>query len=271
MYTICLFSYGRVSTAHARRISAFILYRHGPKTLARPSIAFSGETAGIRGSIPGRQNAVYFSSKDSDPGKGKKTQKSKEYKVNPNIDQSNTDKLAAAFDDLAKQEGFDNSMAFYADDETFEDDFIYDDSVNDDSAVERELNPHDFVVNDFEEVDGNDGGGDDNFLDFGPGENQDRAEQSMEERIAAARRDMDLGRISVSDDLDSFARDATSAELRRLGYKREANPFGNDETPRKEKFTLVSNAMSCSACGADFQCSNDHRPGYLPPTSSPHK
>jgi hypothetical protein len=243
-------------------MAAFVLARHGPRTVARPSIAFSGETGGIHASTPGRQNVVCFSSKNSNPGKGKKSEKSKKYKVNPNIVQSNMDKLAAAFDDLAKQEGFDDSMAFYADGETFEDDFTYDDSVKEDADVEGEMNPNDFVVDDFEKVDAN---GNDDFLDFGTDENHDSAEQSMEERIAAARRDMDLGRISVSGDLDSFARDATSAELRRLGYKREANPFGNDETPRKEKFTLISNAMSCSACGADFQCSNDHRPGYLPP------
>jgi len=43
------------------------------------------------------------------------------------------------------------------------------------------------------------------------------------------------------------------------------NPFGNDETPRKEGFKLITNAMTCSGCGSDFQCRNDNRPGYLPP------
>lgn len=266
MHATLLFSNGRVSATQARRLSAFVLSRHGSRTSIRPSIAFSGERTGSRDSsiLPsGRQSALCFSSKGSNQGKGKKSSKAKKYKVNPNVNQSNIDKLAAEFNELAKKEGFDDSMAYFADASTFEDDFVYDEKIE----VDGELNPDDFDVSDFEEMDGGGGevDGDDDFLDFGSAEDDNSAEQSMEARIAAARRDTDLGRVSVSDDLDSFARDATSAELKRLGFKREANPFGNDETPRKKEIILITNAMTCSACGADFQCSNDRRPGYLPP------
>jgi len=196
------------------------------------------------------------SSKGPNQGKGDK-KKSKKWKINPNIKQENLDKLTAAFDDIARKEGFDDSTAYFADDATFEDDFVYDKEETD-----MDLNPDDFDVRDFE-VDGDD---DDEFLDFGSDDEQDDGpELSMEARIAAAKRDMDLGRVSVPDKLDKFAENVSQTDLKRLGFKREANPFGNDETPRKETFTLISNAMSCSACGADFQCSNEQRPGYLPP------
>jgi hypothetical protein len=87
----------------------------------------------------------------------------------------------------------------------------------------------------------------------------------MEERIAAAQRDMDLGTISVPKGLDKFSDVATFDQLKKLGYKREVNPFGNDETPRKEQFKLTANALTCSACGSDFQSQRETKPGYLPP------
>ena len=179
----------------------------------------------------------------------KKKKKTKKWKVNPNINQENLDKLTAAFDELARKEGFDESTAYFADDKTFEDDFDYDTK-----DVDLELNPDDFDVSDFQ-------ADDDDYIDFGSDDREDGPELSMDARIAAAKRDMDLGRVSVPDELDNVSQ----ADLKRLGFKREANPFGSDETPRKDKFTLITNAMSCSACGADFQCNNEQRPGYLPP------
>lgn len=188
----------------------------------------------------------------------RKRQKSKKFTVVDQVSQINVDKLAAAFDELATKDGFDSSMSFYADDETFEDDF----------------------EDDFDDEDGDDND-DDDYLDFGDrnesfesrGEGNSNQEDlmddmdndSMESRIAAARRDMDQGRISVPKELDDFANDLNAAELKRLGFRREANPFGNDETPRKEQFALITDAMKCSACGSDFQSSSDQRPGYLPP------
>ena len=278
LHATLLFSNGRVSTIHAWRLSGFVPSRRGSRTCTRHFIAFSGEKPKNHvSSIPltGRHcYSVRFSSKGSNQGKEKKSNKSKKYKINPNIQQSNLDKLAAEFDELAKKEGFDNSMAYFADDSTFQDDFTHDEKVEVDFGMDGELSPDDFDVRDFEETDGGDrSGGDDDdggdvsdyFLNVDLDEIDVKAEQSMEARIEAARHDMGLGRISGSDYLDSFALDATSAELKRLGFKREANPFGNDETPRKKQFILISNAMTCSACGADFQCTNDRRPGYLPP------
>jgi hypothetical protein len=196
-----------------------------------------------------RIQVIRFSSSKGNQGKKKKSIP-KKWKVNPNIQQANLDKLTAAFDDMAKKEGFDGSTSYYADDATFEDDFDYD-------ALDKEIDSDDFDESDFGWTEE-----DDNFIDFGSDGVDD---QSMEERIAAAKRDMDLGRVSVPKELDEFTADVSQADLQRLGFKREATPFGRDETPRKEQFTLISNAMSCSACGADFQCSNDQRPGYLPP------
>ena len=139
----------------------------------------------------------------------------------------------------------------------------------------------DFDLSDFEELSASlgegddDGDDDDDFLDFGSDfdmplekSSPDKAKEdrvaSMADRIAAASRDMDLGRVSIDEELDAYARDVSEADLRSLGYRRETNPFGDDETPRKEKFALVTNAMACPACGADFQTKNEAKPGFIP-------
>lgn len=192
-----------------------------------------------------------FTTKTSNDDKGEdkpsKAKKSKKVKINPNWEKDyDKDALTVAFDEMAKKEGFDDSLAFYADDETFEDDFDYDefDEDNDD---------------------------DDDYLDFGSdddsGEKNLQNKQSMAERIAAAKRDIDLGKVSVSDDIDDFARSATQEQLKNIGFKRELNPYGpfNDETPRQEAFKLVTDARTCSACGSAFQSKDPTRPGYLPP------
>jgi len=98
----------------------------------------------------------------------------------------------------------------------------------------------------------------DDFIDFG----SDDDENDMDRRIADAQKDLSGGKISVSDELEEFS--SREDAFRKLGFKREANPFGDDETPRKDEFRLVTNSMICSACGSDFQCSNETRPGYLP-------
>jgi hypothetical protein len=171
----------------------------------------------------------------------------KKIKINENVSQRNAELLAAAFADMARKDGFDDSTAFFASDDTFEDDF---DDVLD---VDGEDNVRDVVddvnarldvdklLDAFESDDD-----DDDFLDFGSDEDD------MDARIAAAKRDMDLGRVSVPEDLDRFA-SSEDVDLRKLGFKRELNPFGDDETPRKEQFKLVTNAMVCSACGSDFR------------------
>jgi hypothetical protein len=172
----------------------------------------------------------------------KKKSSSKKWKINENITQANVDKLAAAFDDLARKEGFDSTTAHFADSASFEDDFEDEDGefMDDDDQIEFDTD-------------------NDDFIDFGTDE------LSMEDRIAAAKKDANQGRVSVPPQLDSLAREITAEDMRQLGFRPELNPFGNDETPRKEQFKIVTNAMVCSACGSDFQSHTVDRPGYLPP------
>lgn len=243
-----------------------------------------------------------------------KKKKTGKIKINPNWrTEADVDALAAEFDKMAKEDGFDSDTAstFHADDATFEDDFDYekamaemtpmmsdeqfeaaikaseeneggDDDINDIEAGEL-LDLDDFDLADFEASTAGPVGldDDDDFLDFGSDFDvpdskasneatpttisREKQAASMADRIAAASRDMDLGRISVDEDLDAFARDVSQSELRNLGFRREPNPFGNDETPRKETFALVTDAMTCSACGANFQTKDEGKPGYLPP------
>jgi ribosome biogenesis GTPase A len=192
------------------------------------------------------------------------------------------DNLAAAFDEMARQEGFDKSLSLFADQDYLTSDDYYHEMAadtgvpptrdddgkpvlyrHDGQAVAPALTDdygdeeEDFVFD--QEEDGDEDGEE---LDFGHGYDPDL---SMEDRIQAAKRDMDMGRVSVPEQLDSFAQQATFDELRALGFKHETNPFGTDETPRRRNFQLITNAMTCPACGSDFQSSNEERPGYLPP------
>jgi ribosome biogenesis GTPase A len=203
--------------------------------------------------------------------KRSQTNRSKKFKIAESIDQSKIDKLAQAFDELARKEGFDSSTARFADDVTFEDKFDDDSFLDDDDDNNKDkvgnlhLDASMFSLGDFIDKNEEDGGNptdqdDEDYLDFGAD-----IDMSIEARIAAAKRDMDLGRVSAPPDMRSSRREVTAADLRKLGFRTEANPFGNDETPRKERFQLVTNSMSCSACGSDFQCHNEDRPGYLPP------
>ncbi len=184
-------------------------------------------------------------SKKDDNNNNNKTRNTKKMKVKL-ADPSKVDlnALSIAFDEMAKKDGFDESLAFYADEKSFEDDFNYDDFDTTDD-------------------DGNEGEDDDEYIDFGS-EFDDNSGDSMEERLKAAKRDADLGRVSVPDDLDEFSTKITRDELKKLGFKQELNPFGNDETPRKESFKLLTNSMVCSACGSRFQSKNEDKPGFLP-------
>jgi hypothetical protein len=160
--------------------------------------------------------------------------KKQKFTINPNWQtEFNADALQAEFDKVAKKDGFDASSAYYADDVTFEDDFVDED------------------------------------FDFEGDEDEDEpamppAGQSMDERLAAARRDLSAGRVSVPKALDKFSEDATFESLQALGFRRELNPFGNDETPRREQFKVITNAMTCSGCGYDFQSKDELKPGFLP-------
>ena len=111
-------------------------------------------------------------------------------------------------------------------------------------------NAEDFDFNEEDDVD-------DDYLDFGT----DGSEDDMDARLAAAQQDLDRGRVSA----DPRMNDITKDDMRRLGFKQELNPFEGDSTPRQDDFRLITNAMTCTACGADFQARNESRPGYLPP------
>jgi len=205
--------------------------------LSRQCSAFKGTT----GRIGVRRNAGMFSneriyhcgpiysasstsnnqSMGKEIGKKKKKEK-KKIKVNPITTGDEEDLLTAAFAELAREEGFDDTLALYADDSTLDEDFV------------------------------------DDFLDFSV-ENKD---DDMDRRLAEAKRDTERGRITVPEELDELSQNEIN--FRKLGFKPELNPFGDDETLRKDEFLLVTNALTCSACGSDFQCSNESRPGFLP-------
>lgn len=214
-----------------------------------PFFFFGTDTSNRSRSSPLASSATGSNGDDSGQGQGKRLKpkpKSKKIKL---LDPKNVnlDALTAEFDKMAAKEGFDASTAYYADDKTFEDEFDYDDL--------EELEDLDSL--DLEEDDD-----DDDFIDFG---GDDDNNQSMEDRIAAAKRDMDLGRVSVPEDLEAFSKEVTADDLKQLGFRQELNPFGNDETPRKDAFVLITDAMKCSACGSSFQSKDEFKPGFLPP------
>ena len=154
----------------------------------------------------------------SGPKKQKQSGKRK-IVINPNWKtEFNVKALEDEFNNLAKQEGFDETTAFYADDATFEDDFLEDDYNLDDDDLEAD--------------------DDDDIPDFGT------AGQSMEERLAAAKQDQMMGRVSVPKSLDTFSQEVSFEDLQKLGFRKEVNPFGNDETPRRDQFKIISGSMT---------------------------
>jgi hypothetical protein len=129
-----------------------------------------------------------------------------------------------------------------------------------DSILSETQTDSDFLGDD-EDLDDDDDD-DDDFLDFGG--DSDADDDDMDARIAQAKRDMVKGHVSVPEGLDNFARGSSKEHLAKLGFKEEENFYGNDETRRKNTVTLITNAMTCSACGSDFQSRNKQKPGYLP-------
>eukprot|EP00571_Detonula_confervacea_P016555 CAMPEP_0172311058 /NCGR_PEP_ID=MMETSP1058-20130122/13655_1 /TAXON_ID=83371 /ORGANISM="Detonula confervacea, Strain CCMP 353" /LENGTH=797 /DNA_ID=CAMNT_0013024115 /DNA_START=136 /DNA_END=2529 /DNA_ORIENTATION=- len=170
----------------------------------------------------------------------------RKFTINPNWQKEfNAKALTEEFDSMAKNEGFDDTTAHFADDDTFEDDFTDDDYILDLEG---------------DEEDGDDV--DDDIPDFGAPPTTPT--QSMDERLASAKRDSSLGRITVPEGLDKFSQEVSFDDLKKLGFRREVNPFGNDETPRREQFKVITGSMACSGCGSNFQKDNDLQPGFLP-------
>ena len=194
-----------------------------------------------------------------DKPKKKKTSTKMKFKVNPNWrTEFNPDALSAEFMKLAKKDGFDESTSYYAKDATFEDDF---DDGDFEGKFALDDDDDDFMDDDDIDFDADDNE-DDDIPDFGtPGAS---TQQSMEERIAEAKKDQQRGRVSVPKSLDNYSKDVSFDDLKKLGFRREVNPFGNDETPRRAQFKVISGAMACSGCGSNFQQDDELRPGFLP-------
>jgi len=210
------------------------------------------------------QGPIYGTKNDQPTGNGpekkrknKKMKVPKKIKVNPNTSGNEEELLAAAFAKMAREEGFDDSTAFYADDSTFEEDFDNDEinvKTNESFEADKVLDNNDMDVGVFDD-DMDVGVFDDDIIDFGSGNMED----DMDRRLAEATRG---DRITIPDELDELSQNEIS--LRKLGFEPEVNPFGDDETIRKDEFRLVTNAITCSACGSDFQCNSESRPGFLP-------
>lgn len=215
------------------------------------------------------KSSVLFSSASSDET-NKNAKKDEEKKRKSKSDKYNFDSesLKAAFDRLAKKDGVDYSnisskqmaelrridseqMAFFAE-ISDEDDEIASGTLEFDEDGEYSL-----------EYLGSDDG---DFLDFGDdADDIESPASSMKARLEAAKKDMVSGKVSVSEELDDFARDASPEALRRIGFRHEENPFGTDETSRNPLYKLDMMPMECPACGANFQSKDVSRPGFLPP------
>eukprot|EP00551_Chaetoceros_affinis_P008397 CAMPEP_0203672146 /NCGR_PEP_ID=MMETSP0090-20130426/7735_1 /ASSEMBLY_ACC=CAM_ASM_001088 /TAXON_ID=426623 /ORGANISM="Chaetoceros affinis, Strain CCMP159" /LENGTH=725 /DNA_ID=CAMNT_0050537399 /DNA_START=586 /DNA_END=2763 /DNA_ORIENTATION=+ len=240
---------GRSFTTFSSPISQTYNYKPKQLLILRAEMSSSSSSTST---TPESDDKKETKSKENNNKNNSNSKKKKKRKITL-ADPSKVDveALSAAFDEMAKKDGFDASTAFYTDDATFEDEFDYDLSDDGDS-----LN-----INDGEDDD-------DDFIDFGSDfDDNVGGGMSMEERINAAQRDMDLGRVSVPEELESFASnrdEVTRGQLQKLGFVQEINPFGNDETPRKEAFKLITDAMVCSACGSKFQSTNESKPGFLP-------
>jgi len=208
-------------------------------------------TSGLKAELIGRLSASVPA--DNSPLKKKASSKppqqspKRKFTINPNWQtEFNAKALTDEFDNMAKKEGFDGTLAYFADDSTFEENFTDDD--------------YEIDADEDEDDDEEDDNLDDDIPDFGTSPTQ-----SMDERLAAARRDQTMGRVSVPKELDKFSKEVSFDDLKKLGFRRELNPFGNDETPRRDQFKVITGSMTCSGCGAPFQMEDDLRPGYLPP------
>jgi len=148
------------------------------------------------------------------------------------------DSVSVTFNKIAKKAGFDSTTAFYADDSSFEDDCDF-------NQDELDLNTND--------------------CSHPISDDSREGEEDVEEDRALDQFDAEFSSVSVSTKIERSSREVSVADMERLGFKGETNPFGDDETPRKDAFTLISNPMVCTACGSNFQSSDDLKPGYLPP------
>jgi len=84
-------------------------------------------------------------------------------------------------------------------------------------------------------------------------------EESMEDRIANAQKDRNLGRVHVSQEMESFSRSTNYSDYFLSEEEEEA-----EELIQRNIYELYTDATQCSACGATFQSKSELKPGFLP-------
>jgi hypothetical protein len=168
-----------------------------------------------------------------------KASKKQKIKVRDEIQPDQAAKLAAAFDSIARSEGFDPSTARFAQHSSFEAPTEIEETQSvgepltrppttsnqiqyDASAVERVIS--------MDAANGN---------------------EDMDSRIAVAKQEEQINQLPVR---------AKFERLSRPTYR------DDDESTHNRMFLkIVKDPLSCSACGSDFQAHNESQPGYLPP------
>lgn len=176
-----------------------------------------------------------LSSTNDEEHSNHKKQRSKKI-ILRNPEDFDLDALTAEFDRIAKKDGFDASQV---------------DALSSKEEPSKKKNLSEIHDDIDVEVD--------YYLPF------ESESESMEDRIENAKHAMGLGNNFLSDELHHFGREVQSEDGKNLGFKTDMNPYGNRETPRKETFSLISDAMKCPACGTKFQTNEEMKPGYLPP------
>lgn len=163
------------------------------------------------------------------------------FEINPNWKQDvDAAALREAFDEIAKLDGFDESTVI---------------KEGEQRSVWFEGGEENFVILDDDDND---------VVSFdSTDDTHNNNDDDMDQRIARAKRDQ----IYVPQELDQFSSMAPADVLEQIGFQRELNPFGSDETPRSRTFSIIpiQNALQCTACGSDFQHLDPYKPGYLPP------
>lgn len=138
------------------------------------------------------------------------------------------DRLAKAFDDLAKKDGFDSTTSRYADAASFDRDFTdqdYDDFLDlddDDDSVSKE------------------------------------AMDDMEARIASAQ----SGSVTIPEEMSNYF-ESIGYKEEENPYGNDETP--RNKAFKRPTVSLIADPWSCSACGSAFQAEDEHRAGYLPP------
>lgn len=190
--------------------------------------------------------------------------KSKKIKINPNWQADATsDRISAAFEQFVKTDGMNDADVYTDGGEGDSEEALAEFMAEIDGGALSDAEMAGFVARedelDLEEEDLDDEDDmEDDFLDFG--EDMDDEDlvgapttMTMAERIAEAKRDLSAQKALKPNKKDKFF---------------DADLPQTDSKPDKEKpdffYTLIENAMECTACGSKFQSRNVNQPGFLP-------